>query len=323
MRSSVVRERLPNVFPQLVEQILGGADADDVDAELARLPLPVAACFHLELSVGALFGLELESGARVAFKVHQPKLVPAHIAAVQAAQDRLTAASFPCPRPVLGPTPFLGRIGAAEEWLDDGAFVARMDSRQRRTMARLFARQVALLLDHPVPGVLTWLPQDERLWPTPHNALFDFAATRAGAEWIDEIAASARARHRAGPLVIAHMDWSAKHVRFRGDEATVVYDWDSISCDHESIAVGSAAATHTALLDDAKTWAPAVEEAVAFVEEYERERPLDEETRIASYAHAVYSVAYTARCEHALDAGGGSPRTNARGALAEFAAALL
>ena len=63
----------------------------------------------------------------------------------------------------------------------------------------------------------TWkLPPDHGLWPVPHNALFDFEATVAGAEWIDEVAGKAKKilDNSPGRMVVGHADWSAKHLRF-------------------------------------------------------------------------------------------------------------
>jgi hypothetical protein len=49
-------------------------------------------------------------------------------------------------------------------------------------------------------------------------------------------------------------------------------------------------------------------------------RPLALETRRAAEAHAVYTVAYTSRCEHAL---GSEPVTGARSVLRDFAERFL
>ena len=327
MRESVVTASLAEAFPALVEQILGGAGAAAVDAELERLPglgAPVAACFRCELSVGALFGLELAVGRRVALKVHQAHVTPRDVRAVQSAQEHLAASGLPCPRPVLGPTPFLGRVASAEEWLDEGEPAETVDPARRRALARLLARQIELCRDLAAGSVLDWPPDDERLWGTPHNALFDFDGTAAGAERVDEVARAALLRHRAGPRVLAHQDWTLKHFRWRGDRPAAIYDWDSLFTDHESIPVGAAAAAHSSALGSPHPWRPRVADAVAFLDEYERARPLGPATRRAAEAHAVYSVAYTARCEHALAARGAPVvATAAREALEEFVRALL
>jgi hypothetical protein len=70
------------------------------------------------------------------------------------------------------------------------------------------------------PGLLISIAPDA-LWPRPHSKLFDFDATRAGAQYIDEIAATARGRFAPlGRQVIGHLDWRAEHVRFDGDSPT-------------------------------------------------------------------------------------------------------
>jgi hypothetical protein len=129
----------------------------------------------------------------------------------------------------------------------------------------------------------------------------------------------------AGPRVVAHRDWSIKHFRFRaGGEITVLYDWGSLFRDHESVALGAAAATHT-LEIHARVFRPTVEDALAFVADYGAARDgLDANVRCAGLAAAVYAVAYTARCEHALVASGTRRLiTEARAALPRFASEFL
>lgn len=106
----------------------------------------------------------------------------------------------------------------------------------------------------------------------------------------------------AGRVVIGHGDWSVKHFRFRGLRPTVIYDWDSLSCDLETILVGGAAATfaYTEAFD-VDVWA-SLEEALAFVSEYEeaRAKPFTDAERRGVHASIVYSRAYSARCTHAV-----------------------
>ncbi len=118
------------------------------------------------------------------------------------------------------------------------------------------------------------LPAEEALWPEPHSALFDFASTAPGAEWIDEVArmtlpAMRSARSR---IVVGHHDWSAKNMRMGPSEVAVVYDWDAVFLDYETFILGSAAA-HFPLtweLDVPET--PTAEEVAAFVRDYEQAR---------------------------------------------------
>jgi hypothetical protein len=143
------------------------------------------------------------------------------------------------------------------------------------------------------------------LWPEPHNALFDFEATAKGAEWIDEVAEEAK-RIIDGfddEVVVGHTDWSVDQMRFKSGEVSVVYDWDSVRLEREVVVLGTAAATFTATWRFGVPNPPSTEETWLFVEDYEvaRGNPFSGEERAAIAAATIYVMAYTARCEHALD----------------------
>ena len=159
-----------------------------------------------------------------------------------------------------------------------------------------------------IPGVEPAL-FDRRLpagviWPVPHSKLFDFEATAAGAEWIDEIARQAQEikLHGTGRLVLGHTDWGVKHFRFLDGKVRVIYDWDSLVYEKEPIIVGHASAyfTYTEFFGEFRL--PTDEEAQAFVAEYEsaRGRPFTPEEHQTLNAGKIYGLAYSARCEHAL-----------------------
>ncbi len=77
----------------------------------------------------------------------------------------------------------------------------------------------------------------------PHNVLFDFEKTAAGAEWIDDLARQAKQilRGATGSLVIGHSDWSLQNMSFRQGKLNCVYDWDSLRVGLEPCFVGGAA----------------------------------------------------------------------------------
>jgi hypothetical protein len=297
--SEFIAERM---WPEAVleRSIFGTADPERI-WELVLEACPEAVdCFAFEVSVGALFGLRLRDGSRVALKVHRDR-APASLEAVQRVQAHLVERRFPCPEP-------LGVRGAAtvERWNSRGGYRDAHDAAVRRVLARYLARLFSLTHGlQPLPGLEPFFPRpDGPLWPVPHNALFDFEATAAGAEWIDEIARAAKPLRDAGTgrLAIGHGDWTVKHFRFAGLQPTVIYDWDSLSTDHETVFVGNAAAsfTYTEHLP-VEVW-PTAAEARAFLADYERarERPFTAEERRAAGAAAVYSRAYSARCTHAV-----------------------
>ena len=300
--SEFIAERL---WPDArVERSIFGTDDPPTIWQHVRTLCPEAVdCFAFHVSVGALFGLRLADGSRIALKVHKEQ-APEFLDAVQAVQQHLSAAGFPCPRP-------LGRRGRAtlEEWRDEGEARDAHEPEVRQAMARLLVRLIRSTegLDQPPALQRSFFPGRQALWPTPHNVLFDFEATAEGAEWIDELARAAKPARDlgVGRIVIAHNDWSTKHVRWNGLEPAVVYDWDRLSTGREPRFVGGAAHafTYTEELPGA-LWASAAE-AAAFIDEYEEERgePFTADERRVAEASAVYSRAYAARCGHAVGAG--------------------
>jgi hypothetical protein len=165
------------------------------------------------------------------------------------------------------------------------------------------------------------------LYPTPHSPIFDFDATREGAAWIDEIAREARAERDSGdlPLVIAHMDWSARNVRLDRHGVTAVYDWDSLSMAPEAVAAGQAAATWRSTGETGDGVAPGSGEIEDFLEAFGVARgvPLVPGELSAARAAAVWVMAYSARCEHALEQRTPYIRQRARDWLGSQARQLL
>ena len=137
------------------------------------------------------------------------------------------------------------------------------------------------------------------LYPTPHSPLFDFEATTAGAEWIDAYAEAASAHVDVGRRVVAHTDWSARNVRLSATGVRAVYDLDSLSSTTLPAALAGAAMSWRAFGETSDGPAPGVEEAGDWLADYPE--PLDPDEQRAFWAHALFHLAYTARCEHAVD----------------------
>ncbi len=295
---------------ELEHSILGTADRDAVWRQLCP---EAVECFAFEMGVGALFGLVVRGGDRVALKVHRTATAE-RLGAMQQVQEHLWRYGFPVPRP-LG---VRGR-GTLEEWRDDGARRDAHEPRARNALAQLLVRLTRLTRGvHPAVDLPPFFPPpDGPLWPAPHSVLIDFDATAAGAEWIDDIAAAAKTRRDqgGGDIVIAHHDWTAKHVRWADIRPTVVYGCDSLSVGFETVFAGEAAAHFTRNIEPL----PTVDEALMFIADYERARtaPFTREEQATAAAAAVYARAYTTRCAHAL--GGDTEVMN----LPDYAAALL
>jgi hypothetical protein len=303
---------------QIERSVLGTHDPDRIWARALAVCPDAVECFAYRASIGVLFGLRLRDGTRVALKIHGERSDDAYLEAVQRVQAHLLDCGFPCPAP-LGVRP----RATLEAWDDGGTYRDAHEPEVRRVMAehldRLHRLTAALL---PLEGLAPApAPANPPLWPKPHNALFDFESTAAGAEWIDEIARAAKDRRDAAPgrLVIGHGDWTAMHFRFDGLRPTVVYDWDSVKCDYETTFVGFAAATFTYTEHlPVELW-PSAAEARAFLEDYEGARGMRfaEAEHRAVQAAAVYSRAYSTRCAHAVG------KDTAVMRLSEYAAEFL
>jgi Phosphotransferase enzyme family len=273
------------------------------------LHTPVERCLFYTSSQGAVFGLELEDQRRLVLKAHQPDRSAPFLSAVHEVQRHLAENGFPCPTPILGPRPLGGGLAVTDELLTKGDHVDAHVPAVRREMARALSWLVRLAKrftssqDLPRASLMHLRPGS--LWRSPHHRIFDFEATRGGAEWIDSIAATAlrELMSSLGEVVVGHTDWSVKDFRFSDGRITAIYDWDSLAVEKEPIIVGQAA-THFPT-----TWhlpvpvAPTADEVSAFVADYEeaRGRALSVAERNAIAAAGRYSMAYTARCEHALD----------------------
>lgn len=298
--------------------IYGASDPEEIAHAVdsfcaAALGARIDAYLFFAVSQGDVSGLELADGRRVVVKAHTPAWTPVFLDAAHRVQRRLADGGFPCPRPILGPTRLGHGYATVEELVDDGDDADAHAPAVRHAMATTLARLVAAtrdLTDAPGLGAalrsrMPFRRPDDGVWPEPHSPIFDFAATTAGAEWIDRIAARAKAAlaDGAGEEVIGHTDWSAQNCRFMGHALRVVYDWDSLMLDKEPIIVAGAAMTFPF------NWrlpgprvAPSPDEARAFIAEYEEARgaPFTAAERETLAAAATYSLAYGARIEHSL-----------------------
>jgi hypothetical protein len=291
------------MWPEAVVErsIFGTDDPRAIWAQVLAACPDAVECFAFEVSVGARFGLRLRDGSRIALKVHVGREGPNYLEAVQRVQRHLWQRGFPCPKP-LG----VRERATLEEWRDEGEYRDAHEPEVRRVIAACLAELFRLTGElAPVEGLEPFFPPPGGpLWPIPHNVLFDFEATAEGADWIDEIAAPAKPLRDAqvGRLVIGHGDWTVKHFRFDGLRPTVIYDWDSLNTDYETVFVGLSAATFTYTEHLPVALWSTVEEAEAFFGDYERARgaPFAPEERAAARAAAVYSRAYAARCTHAV-----------------------
>jgi hypothetical protein len=153
-----------------------------------------------------------------------------------------------------------------------------------------------------------WLgqPKIDDLWPEPHDLRFDFVATAAGAEWIDDAARVARATLTSAtiPNVVGHLDWRVQNLAFSGSRVEAIYDWDSVGLAPEAAVVGCASVVHPV------DWRlnqpdplPSREEIDGFVADYEASRgaPFDGAEHAVLAAGQRWIASFGARCQHSDD----------------------
>lgn len=294
------------------------AQALDVTC-LRELGASIARPRFYEASIGAVAGVELEDGRAVVIKAHQPDWPHERLQEIVRLQRHISQQLGWAPDVLAGPVALGAGLAVIEPLLQRGEWLDPHQAEGRRAYARslhvLSDRLSAFAPDSRLPGLLITSATD-RLWPTPHSRLFDFEATHAGAADIDALAREARARMLpVGRVVLGHGDWRPQHVRFDAAEPVLAFDWDSLCRDYEPLLVGFTAHCFCADWSGAvrrdHPQAPSLDEARAFVDDYERARGCAFTTaeRAAVGGCFAYSVAYTARCGHAL----GSDERNRQG----------
>jgi hypothetical protein len=292
--------------------IFGTTDADQMATIIARtvddvLGVAVDGGVFYGASAGCVVGLHVTDGRSVVLKAYQPHWELPFLRATQRVQRAVHQSGFPCPSPIAGPVPLGHGLAMFESFLPDPGLhrpegdelLERSSSGLVRLLRAAGGEKTDGLDLHP----FRIAPGD--LYPTPHNPVFDFAATSEGAEWIDEIARTAWVqRERAdGPLVIAHLDWSARNIRFNEHGVCAVYDWDSLSLASEAVVAGQSAATWRSTGSTADVLAPGSAEIERYLAAFGAARgtPLSVSELSTARSAAVWVMAYSARCEHALE----------------------
>jgi hypothetical protein len=324
-------------------EVFGTGDPAEIAAIIDRfcldqLGVRMEAGLFYSASAGCVLGVRLANGEQVVIKAYQQRWQAPFLGAVQTVQAHAARHGIPCAAPLRGPSPLvLERPNQAivESYLPDPGMRPYASVAERQVAAAGLADQIAScrelsalpelaeLVNHPLRAPV------DGLYGEPHSPLFDFEATATGAEWIDALATRAVAERDADEevAVIAHMDWAARNVRLNDDGLLAVYDWDSVALVPESNAVGQAAVTWSVTADPGGTEFPTLPDIVGFVADYEQAAGyrLDETQRRAVGRSAAWVLAYTARCEHSLDAKGMArpDQHAARDRLADAGEALL
>jgi len=303
----------------LSNSIIGIADANKLTEFINNFCVlsfksEIIDCLFAGFSVGASFGLQLKNGQKIFLKINKPdcddSITPFSLEGLKAisqVQGYLSDYAFPCPKVILHPVEYRGVIITVNEFIDIGIQEDAHNPLIRKTMAEKFAELIKITSPCISMNDFSYINifEKERLYPSPHNALFDFNVTGKDAGWIDEIALRSKKVINSidKNLVLGHCDWSLKHFRFIDKKIVMIYDWDSLCIQDEYHLLGIAASTFTTTWDIPVKINPSQAEANEFVKEYEyvRQRRFTKEELRKISASATYIMAYTARCELSMD----------------------
>jgi len=318
----------------LEEAIFATSDPDAIaglisEAARRQMGVPVAGGLFYAASAGCVFGLQLDDGQQVVLKAYQTHWEPPFLRAVQRVQRAVALTGFPCPTPLAPPLAVGGGWVTVESLLPDPGPGPRLDETSLEQSA---AGLVALIrscrgLAHDDLDLHPHRTPEGDLYPAPHSPIFDRRGTTMGAEWIDEWAERSGSRRAADslPSVIAYLDWSARNVRLTRSGIVAVYDWDSIGVASEATAAGQAAATWRSTGETLNVPSPDAGEVNRFIAAFAQARgvPFSALEIGVARAAAVWVMAYTARCEHALEQRTPWRRTRAREWLRTQASLLM
>lgn len=311
---SVLREGQLSARSTVVDKAVFDTDSPEEIASLlsgfctAHLGAPIVDAMFYRIAAACVAGLRLADGRAVVVKAQRGGRPERYLTACADLRHLLVKEGFPCPRPLTGPV----RVGpawvTAEEQMTAGARGDGHDPAIRKAIARSLARMLAISerFEGAESFGRAWfsgLPEG-RVFPKPHSPRFDFDATSSGAEWIESLAAEARERRKFadGPRVIGHFDYRVEHLRFEAGEVVATFDWDSLHFEQLPVLIGSLAPHFT--IDWQRNdlpRCPTIDEMRAFVADFEaaRGQPFSPAERSTLSASLVYSMAYTARCNHA------------------------
>lgn len=258
----------------------------------------------IQSSIGVVFGFLLKNEKKVILKVYSPKLLLTYLKEMNRIQDIFYQEKFPAPQ-VLSPIFAFGNTHAGLYQLIDGNTEDAHQPIIRSELANYLAEFVRIVITYKISPMENFFQQAacKRLWPIPHNVLFNLEKSSRGAGWIARKAILAKKiiANEDFPKILAHTDWGSKNAIFRNKKLVGIFDWDSLGSMSEPEMVGRAAAQFTADWESGLKVTPTPAEARLFVKSYEdcRNKKFTENEYKVISASADYLISIISRFEHA------------------------
>lgn len=294
---------------QIFKDIIGFDDSNKVFHLIYQLinehlKTSIEDILFIESSIGVVFGFILSNHQKIVLKIYSPKIPETYLKKMNGVQNLFYKQDFPAPK-VLSPIFKFNQTHAGLYELIEGQKENGHQFIIRSQLAKALANFSAIVDKFQLMPLQNIFQQanDRKLWPMPHNALFNLKKSANGAGWIAKKALSARKLLNKINLQkkLAHTDWGTKNAIFQQGKLKGIFDWDSLGTMNELEMLGRAAAQFTADWGSGFKITPTPDEAREFVKSYEEYRKCKftpDELKIIS-ASADYLIAIIARFEHA------------------------
>jgi hypothetical protein len=294
---NIVIDTLGYHTPEKIEHLV-------LTALIPYLTSNIEKLLFIEPSAGVVFGFLLASGRKIVLKVFNRNITYRYLERMTKIQKLFYDEDFPAPE-VLSPIFKLNISHAGLYSFIEGRKENAHFPRIREELAKYLAKFSEIVDRHQFELLYTFmqLSTKGKLWPDPHNVLFDLKKSQRGAGWIAKKAREAKKILSASPYPkrLAHTDWDVKNTLFKDEKLVGVFDWDSLGTLSEPEMVGRAAAQFTADWESGNKVTPTPEEGRKFVAAYEKFRGRkfsSREYQVIS-ASADFLIALIARFEHA------------------------
>lgn len=243
-----------NEIKNIVCDILGNANLDQIESLICNLlqkhlQANVEEIIFLEPSAGAVFGFLLTNKQKVILKIYNKNISQSYLEKMNYIQGIFYGSDFPAPSLLSPIIPFNHTHAGFYEFLD-GNKENGHDPLIIDELAKYLGRFSDIVDKHSFELIYSFMQESAKgkLWPAPHNVLFDFNKTRRGAGWITSKAIAAKKIINSSSFKkkLAHTDWDVKNTVFRNKKLVGVFDWDALGAMSEPEMVGRACAQFTA-----------------------------------------------------------------------------
>lgn len=293
---NIVQDILGTTHPDKIAELIQKTISPYIQEDIQKI-LFVAPC------IGIVFGFLLQSGEKIILKIYNRENSRAYLEEMNRIQNIFVSENYPAPR-ILSPILDFHNTHAGLYSFLEGERENAHEPAIRIELAKYLAKFSEIVDKHQFIPIKTFMQKSMqgKLWPIPHNVMFDFKKTTRGAGWIAEHARQAKKIINKShfPQRLAHCDWDVKNTIFKDKKLIGVFDWDSLGSMSEPEMVGHTACQFTADWESENKVTPTPEEGREFVKSYEefRGRKFNpDEYKVASAA-ADFAIALISRFEH-------------------------